>query len=239
MRATSIGHAGILIETAAGSILCDPWFVPAFFGSWFPFPRNDQLERRPARSDRARRLPLHLAPPRRSPRRAVAARAPPPRHPDPAARAFRPASSGARCSPSASPSSSTRSTPRSWRSRPASRSRSTSRSSITDGPGGDSALVVIARRRDPRQPERLPHQRSRPAASARPGRSALAAVLRARSGIRWCTRCPRPTSARSARRRSTAQFARAMRYVEKIDARAVVPSAGPPASSTRSCSGST
>ena len=43
MRATSIGHAGILIETRGVSILCDPWFVPAFFGSWFPFPRNDQL----------------------------------------------------------------------------------------------------------------------------------------------------------------------------------------------------
>ena len=43
MRATSVGHAGILVETAAGSILCDPWFVPAFFGSWFVFPRNDQL----------------------------------------------------------------------------------------------------------------------------------------------------------------------------------------------------
>ncbi len=43
MRATSIGHAGILVETDAGSILCDPWFTPAFFGSWFVFPRNDQL----------------------------------------------------------------------------------------------------------------------------------------------------------------------------------------------------
>ncbi len=43
MRATSIGHAGMLVETDAGSILCDPWFVPAFFGSWFVFPRNDQL----------------------------------------------------------------------------------------------------------------------------------------------------------------------------------------------------
>jgi len=43
MRATSIGHAGILIETEAGSILCDPWFVPAFLGSWFVFPRNDRL----------------------------------------------------------------------------------------------------------------------------------------------------------------------------------------------------
>ena len=43
MRATSVGHAGIFIETDFGSILCDPWFTPAFFGSWFVFPRNDQL----------------------------------------------------------------------------------------------------------------------------------------------------------------------------------------------------
>lgn len=44
MLATSIGHAGILIETRHGSILCDPWFRPAFFGSWFVFPRNDGLQ---------------------------------------------------------------------------------------------------------------------------------------------------------------------------------------------------
>ena len=44
MLATSIGHAGILIECEAGSILCDPWFEPAFLGSWFVFPRNDQLD---------------------------------------------------------------------------------------------------------------------------------------------------------------------------------------------------
>ncbi|CAB4883579.1 unannotated protein [freshwater metagenome] len=43
MKATSIGHAGILIETPYGSITCDPWFEPAFFASWFVFPRNDQL----------------------------------------------------------------------------------------------------------------------------------------------------------------------------------------------------
>ena len=43
MLATSLGHAGILIETRCGSIVCDPWFEPAFFGSWFVFPRNDQL----------------------------------------------------------------------------------------------------------------------------------------------------------------------------------------------------
>jgi UDP-MurNAc hydroxylase len=44
VRATSIGHAGILIETRFGSITCDPWFDPAFFGSWFVFPRNDHLD---------------------------------------------------------------------------------------------------------------------------------------------------------------------------------------------------
>ncbi len=43
MRVTSIGHAGMLIETASVSIVCDPWFQPAFLGSWFVFPRNDQL----------------------------------------------------------------------------------------------------------------------------------------------------------------------------------------------------
>lgn len=44
MRATSIGHAGILIDTVDGSIVCDPWFLPQFHGSWFVFPRNDQLD---------------------------------------------------------------------------------------------------------------------------------------------------------------------------------------------------
>jgi UDP-MurNAc hydroxylase len=44
MKLTSIGHAGILIESDTGSIVCDPWFEPAFLGSWFPFPRNDRLD---------------------------------------------------------------------------------------------------------------------------------------------------------------------------------------------------
>lgn len=43
MRATSIGHAGILVQTRQANIVCDPWFLPAFLGSWFVFPRNDQL----------------------------------------------------------------------------------------------------------------------------------------------------------------------------------------------------
>jgi len=43
MKATSIGHAGILIETGTRTIVCDPWFVPAFWASWFVFPRNDHM----------------------------------------------------------------------------------------------------------------------------------------------------------------------------------------------------
>jgi UDP-MurNAc hydroxylase len=41
---TFLGQAGLYIETAAGSILCDPWFNPAFFGAWFPFPANDGID---------------------------------------------------------------------------------------------------------------------------------------------------------------------------------------------------
>jgi UDP-MurNAc hydroxylase len=44
MRVTGLGHAGLYIETRAGSVLCDPWVNPAFFGSWFPFPDNTDLD---------------------------------------------------------------------------------------------------------------------------------------------------------------------------------------------------
>jgi UDP-MurNAc hydroxylase len=44
MRITFLGHAGLLMETEQGSILCDPWFNPAYFASWFPFPSNDHLD---------------------------------------------------------------------------------------------------------------------------------------------------------------------------------------------------
>ena len=47
MRITSIGHAGLFIESAAGSIVCDPWFTPAYFGSWVPFPDNTVLDPAP------------------------------------------------------------------------------------------------------------------------------------------------------------------------------------------------
>lgn len=40
MNITFLGHAGLYIQTRYGSILCDPWFNPAYFASWFPFPDN-------------------------------------------------------------------------------------------------------------------------------------------------------------------------------------------------------
>ncbi|CAJ1494647.1 Rieske 2Fe-2S domain-containing protein [[Mycobacterium] burgundiense] len=44
MQVTSVGHAGFRIDTAAGAILCDPWVNPAYFGSWFVFPDNSELD---------------------------------------------------------------------------------------------------------------------------------------------------------------------------------------------------
>jgi len=44
VRITFTGHVGMSIETEGGSILCDPWFTPAYFASWFVFPRNDRLD---------------------------------------------------------------------------------------------------------------------------------------------------------------------------------------------------
>jgi UDP-MurNAc hydroxylase len=44
VQVTSVGHAGIRIDTKAGSILCDPWVSPARFASWFPFPDSSALD---------------------------------------------------------------------------------------------------------------------------------------------------------------------------------------------------
>ena len=44
-RITYLGHAGFVVDHAGTRILMDPWFYPAFLGSWFPFPDNrDQLD---------------------------------------------------------------------------------------------------------------------------------------------------------------------------------------------------
>jgi UDP-MurNAc hydroxylase len=44
MRVTFLGQAGLYLETEQGTILCDPWFNPAFFASWFPFPSNEDID---------------------------------------------------------------------------------------------------------------------------------------------------------------------------------------------------
>jgi UDP-MurNAc hydroxylase len=44
VRITFLGHAGLHLETGAGSILCDPWKNPAYFDSWFVFPDNSGLD---------------------------------------------------------------------------------------------------------------------------------------------------------------------------------------------------
>jgi UDP-MurNAc hydroxylase len=44
MDVTFLGHAGLFIQTRYGSILCDPWFNPAYFASWLPFPSNANID---------------------------------------------------------------------------------------------------------------------------------------------------------------------------------------------------
>jgi UDP-MurNAc hydroxylase len=44
VRVTFLGQAGLYIEARDVSILCDPWFNPAYFASWFPFPANDGID---------------------------------------------------------------------------------------------------------------------------------------------------------------------------------------------------
>lgn len=44
MRITGLGHAGLRLDTAAGSVLVDPWTTPAHLGAWTPFPDNAGLD---------------------------------------------------------------------------------------------------------------------------------------------------------------------------------------------------
>lgn len=44
MRVLLTGHAGLYVRSGGSSLLCDPWFSPAYFGSWFPFPDNGDLD---------------------------------------------------------------------------------------------------------------------------------------------------------------------------------------------------
>ena len=225
MRATSLGHAGILIEAEHGSIVCDPWFVPAFFGSWFPFPRNDQLDDDlRGRIEGADYLYVsHL-------------------HGDhwdePWLRDHLPRDIGVLL-----PGYPTRELDRKMRALGFTNLIRTVdgeeldlggltvaihvETSITDGPGGDSALVVSDGDGAHRRPERLPHDRPRRAARPRSRRPALAAVQRG-DLVPDGLRAARRRAAAARRAKVDSQLARAMRYVEAVGARAVVPSAGPP-----------
>jgi UDP-MurNAc hydroxylase len=45
MKVTSLGHAGLKVETKSATILVDPWLSPegAFLASWFQYPDNQHL----------------------------------------------------------------------------------------------------------------------------------------------------------------------------------------------------
>ena len=227
MRATSVGHAGILVETAAGSILCDPWFVPAFFGSWFVFPRNDQLSddllERIESADYLYISHLHGD-----------------HHDEPWLREHL-----RRDIPILLPGYPTREQQRTLQQLGFTEFIRTTdteelelapgltvaihvETSITDGPGGDSAIVIsdgesiLVNQNDCRTND--------------------LGQLRAHgpvdlhwlqfSGAIWYPMVydlPPEEKQSLCRAKVDAQFARAMRYVENIDARYVVPSAGPPA----------
>lgn len=40
---TYLGHAGFVVDYGGIRLLIDPWFFPAFLGSWFPYPDNRHL----------------------------------------------------------------------------------------------------------------------------------------------------------------------------------------------------
>src|SRR5487761_1116561 len=44
MRAMLTGHAGLWVSSGDTSVLCDPWFNPAYFAAWFPFPDNAAID---------------------------------------------------------------------------------------------------------------------------------------------------------------------------------------------------
>ncbi|MGH9078151.1 MAG: Rieske 2Fe-2S domain-containing protein [Acidimicrobiales bacterium] len=44
MEVMLTGHAGLWITTGETTVLCDPWFNAAYFGSWFPFPDNSTVD---------------------------------------------------------------------------------------------------------------------------------------------------------------------------------------------------
>lgn len=226
MKATSLGHAGILVDTDDGSILCDPWFLPAFHGSWCVFPRNDRLpEDVSARLESPDFLYIshihgdHLDEPWLTD------------HVDRSATVLVPGF----------PTRELEDRLRGLGFRSIERTRDGEElhltgelrvaihceTSITDGPGGDSALVVShAGRRLVNQNDCRTHDLE---ALRRHGPIDLHWLQY--SGAIWYPMVydePPDEMRRLVDAKVESQFARAMRYVEALDARAVVPSAGPP-----------
>ena len=216
----------MLVETTAGSILCDPWFEPAFFGSWFPFPRNDQLDddllERIETADFLYVSHLHGD------------------HHDASwlGRHLR------RDVPILLPDYPTREQQRTLKElgfsefvkttdtdeleiAPGLRVAIHIESSITDGPGGDSALVVIA---DDAIVVDQNDCRTTDLGQLRAHGPVDLHFLQYSGAIWYPMVYEMDDDAKRAacQAKVKAQFARAMRYVEKIDARAIAPSAGPP-----------
>ena len=227
VKAISLGHAGMLVETDDGSILCDPWFLPAFHGSWCVFPRNDGLA-----PDLLERIEVpdflyisHI-------------------HADHLDEAWL-ADHVDRSATVLLPGFPTRELEDRLRAlgfRTFERTRDGEElhltgslrvaihceTSITDGPGGDSALVVShADTRLVNQNDCRTHDLD---ALRRHGPIDLHWLQY--SGAIWYPMVydePPEEMRRLVDAKIESQFARALRYVEALDARAVVPSAGPPA----------
>ncbi|MFM7258057.1 MAG: Rieske 2Fe-2S domain-containing protein [Acidimicrobiaceae bacterium] len=226
MRATSLGHAGILIEAGNSKILCDPWFVPAFFGSWFVFPRNDQLD-------------AELLAKIESPTHLYISHI----HGDHLDEAFL-ANHVSRDAIILLPDFPSNELERRLSSLGFTKFIKTENgkeiaidtetkiaihveTSITDGPGGDSALVVSDRT------ARLVNQNDCRTGDLDALRSHGPIDLHwlQYSGAIWYPMVyeqDAKTKLDLARAKVESQFTRALKYVERLDARAVVPSAGPP-----------
>ncbi len=226
MRATSLGHAGILIEAGSSRILCDPWFVPAFFGSWFVFPRNDQLD-------------AELLAKIESPTHLYISHI----HGDHLDEAFL-ASQVSRDAIVLLPDFPSHELERRLSSLGFTKFIKTENgkeiaidnetkiaihveTSITDGPGGDSALVVSDKT------ARLVNQNDCRTGDLDALRSHGPIDLHwlQYSGAIWYPMVyeqDATTKQNLARAKVESQFARALKYVERLNARAVVPSAGPP-----------
>ena len=205
-------------------MLCDPWFNPAYFGSWFPFPRNDGLD--PAPFSHPDYLYIsHLHHDHFDPEWLAA-------HVDTSATVLLPAFELDHLEQALRGLGFTEFVAhRARRSRCSSGALEVAILAMTapaDGPAGDSALILARLDRAAPQPERRPAPRPPRARGARSVRRALHPVLRARSGTRWSTTSRPRRSARSGSGSGPTRWS--ARCTTSADVRAphVFPVAGPP-----------